>query len=217
MKRASSNKSLDSSFFYYDDDWSSSADGESNRSESDEDSDECAELANNSLINTEIAQNIEEQNNSGIISNMDIIWDKEPTFREAFEFTGNPGVKIEVEDKNDPLNIFERFVTFELLQLISIETNLYASQLIGAENRRKPHSRSKYWVETTPSEIMDFIGFILLQGIVLLPNYSMYFSRRRIISCGIFSEIFTERRFHLLIKYLHFHNNESYEGYIGPK
>lgn len=51
---------------------------------------------------------------------MDIIWDKESTFRDPFEFTGSPWVKIEVEDKNDQLNILERFVTSRLLQLFSI-------------------------------------------------------------------------------------------------
>lgn len=148
---------------------------------------------------------------------MDVVWGREPQFRAEFPFSGESGVKVQIEDKVDPLTIFEQFVTGDILDKISDETNTYAGQCIRSEEVDKPHARSKYWYDTDPCEIMLFIGFILLQGKVVLPNYSSYFSKQRIINCGIFSELFTERRFHLLIKYLHFANNENFESFNGPK
>jgi hypothetical protein len=38
-----------------------------------------------------------------------------------------------------------------------------------------------------------------------------YFSKRKILETPVFLELFTERRFHLLLKFSHFVDNENYE------
>lgn len=161
-----------------------SNDGDCN-SESSKDSEEGCELSNTAQKTSELERNLSEPTTFEDRSNSKIHWSKEPTFRDSFELTASPGVKINIED-NNPLSIFEEYVTKGLLELISVETNFYASQCIGSEDHSNPKRRSKYWNETSPSEIMLFIGFILLQRIIVLPNYGMYFSKRRIVSCPIF-------------------------------
>jgi hypothetical protein len=58
---------------------------------------------------------------------------------------------------------------------------------------------------------MKLSAFLLLQGTDHKPdNKSFFFSKRKIFETSIFSELFTERRFHLLLKFLHFVDNESH-------
>jgi hypothetical protein len=60
-------------------------------------------------------------------------------------------------------------------------------------------------------EIMKLLAFFLLQGLNKKPDNKSYFFRRKILETSIFLELFTERRFHLLLKFLHLVDNESYD------
>jgi hypothetical protein len=51
----------------------------------------------------------------------------------------------------------------------------------------------------------------LLQGLHQKPDNKSYFSWRKILETLIFLDLFSERRFHLLLKFLHFVDNESYD------
>ncbi|KAG8227089.1 hypothetical protein J437_LFUL007426 [Ladona fulva] len=54
------------------------------------------------------------------------------------------------------------------------------------------------------------LGIFILQGIVLKPDYTMYFSKRESIATPFFFKVFSEKRFHLQIKFLHFADNNSF-------
>jgi hypothetical protein len=58
---------------------------------------------------------------------------------------------------------------------------------------------------------MKLLEFLLLQGIDQKSDNKSYFSKRKLLETPIYSEIFTERRFHLLLKFLNFVDNERYE------
>jgi hypothetical protein len=59
------------------------------------------------------------------------------------------------------------------------------------------------------NEIMKFLAFFLLQGLHQKLDNKGYFSRRKILETPIFLDRFSERRFHLLLKFLHFVDNEK--------
>jgi hypothetical protein len=48
------------------------------------------------------------------------------------------------------------------------------------------------------------IGLPILQGIVQKPENGMYFSKTESSATPYFSKVMTEKRFHLLLKFLHF-------------
>lgn len=146
-----------------------------------------------------------------------VYWKEAPTNLDQFTFNGSSGVNIEIENPNIPFNVFNTFITNDLVSIISEETNRYAMQYIQSNKNLKKHSRVRYWKETNISEIYVFIAFLLLQGIVQMPNNSQYFSKRVITKCNIFSELFTELRFTLLLKFLHFNDNNKLTDYDGPK
>jgi hypothetical protein len=65
---------------------------------------------------------------------------------------------------------------------------------------------------------MKLLAFFLLQGLHQKPNNSSYFPWRKILEMPTFLGLFSERRFHLLLKFPHFVDNESYdEAICGSK
>ncbi|CAH1972612.1 unnamed protein product [Acanthoscelides obtectus] len=135
-------------------------------------------------------------------------WTQNGIPRPAFPFTSNSGVQVPA--KSNPLDIFEIFFDESLINLIVEETNRFAIQYIikNGENIR-PHSRVRQWKETNTNEIRTLIGLLILQGLCPKPEYKMYFSRRESIETPFFSKIISEKRFHLLLKFLHFVDNST--------
>jgi hypothetical protein len=58
-------------------------------------------------------------------------------------------------------------------------------------------------MDTNSTEMEILIEILILQGIVQKPKNGMYFSKRESIVMPYFSQIMTEKRFHLLLKFLH--------------
>nr|CAD7575868.1 unnamed protein product [Timema californicum] len=145
-------------------------------------------------------------------------WTKVGTERPRFPFSGQPGLKVQLENPDDPLEYFELFITPEIAEMISTESNRYAQQFLENSPNLKLKSRIHQWHETNKDEIMTLLSFFLLQGLHQKPDNKSYFSRRKILETPIFMELFSERRFHLLLKFLHFVDNEAYdEATCGSK
>lgn len=139
-------------------------------------------------------------------------WSSVGKERPPFLFSGQPGLNVQIDDPANPLEFFELFITREICEHISDETNRYAEQFLEKNTLHlKEKSRVHYWSETDSDEIMKLLAFLLLQGLHQKPDNKSYFSRRKILETPIFLELFTERRFHLLLKFLHFVNNEEYD------
>jgi len=66
-------------------------------------------------------------------------------------------------------------------------------------------------MDTNLPEMKTLIGLLILQGIVQKPENGMYFSKRECIVTPYFSQIITEKIFHLLLKFLHFADNSKFD------
>jgi hypothetical protein len=55
------------------------------------------------------------------------------------------------------------------------------------------------------------IGLLILQGIVQKPKNGMYYPKKENAVTPYFSKVMTEKRFHLLLKFLHFVNNSNFD------
>lgn len=78
-----------------------------------------------------------------------------------------------------------------------------------AEGKMARRSRERDWVDTSPGEIKLLLGILFLSGIVQKPKNSMLFSRKKLIQTPQFYETISEKRFFLLLKFLHFNDNEA--------
>jgi len=64
---------------------------------------------------------------------------------------------------------------------------------------------------TNSNEMKTLIGLLIHQGIVQKPENGMYFSKRESSVTPYFSQIMTENRLHLLLKFLHFAENSKFD------
>lgn len=105
-----------------------------------------------------------------------------------------------------PNEFFKIFFNDQLLDLIVLETNRYAQQ-----SRNKPlpaNSRLHRWKDTDNHEISTFFGIVLYMGLKKLPRMSDYWSKNPLY-CNQISARMSRNRFELLLRMLHFNDNET--------
>ena len=86
--------------------------------------------------------------------------------------------------------LFARYFTDEVWQLIVGETNRYA-----ASCRQNLSDHSRPWTPVTVADIKAFIGMVILMGIVKSPQLDLYWSTKHpLIRIG-FSEVMSCVRF----------------------
>lgn len=144
--------------------------------------------------------------------------DNIPARPPRFDFRGFTGLKITVSSPPHPLELFEAYFDDELLDVIVVETNRYASQLLNS-SKLGQHSRFRKWYALTREELRVSLSLLLLQGIVQKPNERMYWSRNRLVETPVFGEIMSRNRFELIMRMLHFVDNmtiENCEGHPQP-
>ena len=96
------------------------------------------------------------------------------------------------------------------MTLIVDETNRFAEQYLLEKSVTDPdNSYLGQWTPVTIPEMKKFIGTLLLMGIVYKPDLHMYWSTDIYYSTPAFSKIMKRNRFYLILKFLHFNNNET--------
>ena len=91
------------------------------------------------------------------------------------------------------LDYFKLFWSDKLQNLVVEQTNLYSVQKSGAS------------VNTSPTEIEQFIGMHMKMGIIALPSYTHYWSNE--LRYPSLADIMPRKRFEKLRRYLHFVDN----------
>ncbi|GBL99482.1 PiggyBac transposable element-derived protein 4 [Araneus ventricosus] len=79
-----------------------------------------------------------------------------------------------------------------------------------------PSSRALNWKNTDIKELNLFFGLLLLQGIVSKSVEAWYWSKRPILSTPFFGQIMSEKRYGLLMKFLHFENSDKFDKKTHP-
>ncbi|GFT19896.1 piggyBac transposable element-derived protein 4 [Trichonephila clavipes] len=125
-----------------------------------------------------------------------------------FPFTGNPGIKVCIGDSGDPFEYFNLFLDDEMFSFIVEETNRYAESFF--ENAELTSgSRALKWKNTNKEYMKRFITLLLLQGVVQKPVEQWFWSKRPILSTPFFGKVMGEVRYGILMKFLHFANNDE--------
>ena len=132
--------------------------------------------------------------------------------RNPFEFAGNSCVKFCLLGVTDPIEIFESFNGGDIIGLIATETNKFASKFIDEKRksgRMKRKSRDLLWHDTNEGEIRVMVAFVALQGIVNKPHVNDYYSTNPLLYTPIFGKFMSRDIFLLLLKYLHFSDQDE--------
>ncbi|KAG0432284.1 hypothetical protein HPB47_020974 [Ixodes persulcatus] len=123
-------------------------------------------------------------------------------------FLGSPGKIFSVQSTTDVLEYFEAFLDNGLVSLIVRGTDRYAEQKLNA-SQLSEHSCLMKWVPTTTEDMRIFLSLLLLQGIVQKPEQEWYWSKNKLLHTPIFGEVMSGNRYQLIMRMLHFVDNES--------
>ena len=101
-------------------------------------------------------------------------WLKRESEGFAWRYSGpTPGPSQPVDTSMSASELFARYFTDEVWQLIVDETNRYA-----ASCRQNLSDHSRPWTPVTVADIKAFIGMVILMGIVKSPQLDLYWSTK---------------------------------------
>lgn len=86
------------------------------------------------------------------------------------------------------------------------ETNRYAEQCL--QQTARPKARILKWTPTNSKEIEQLLGVVIWMGLCSLPTIQSYWRKHKLYSTAI-STVMSRNRFQLLLRTLHFCNNEE--------
>ncbi|GBN69954.1 PiggyBac transposable element-derived protein 4 [Araneus ventricosus] len=127
-----------------------------------------------------------------------------------FPFTGNPGIKVSLRQSDNPLDYFCLFFDDEVISFIAKETNSFAEEHFS-NLELIPSTRALQWKDVTSEELKRFISLLILQGIVQKPTEKWFWSKRPILCTPFFGNVMNEKRYSLIMKFLHFQSSNDSE------
>ena len=129
----------------------------------------------------------------------------------SFPFTGEE--KLAVIPQTDgsginPIDIYNLFLTDDIVSMIVTETNRYAHQVINASQLTR-RSRLHTWRDTDNAEMRKYIGIVIYMGLNPKPEIALYWSKSILYADPFVPNLMTRERFELLYRFLHFSDNNA--------
>nr|CAH7752331.1 unnamed protein product [Callosobruchus chinensis] len=182
-------------------------------------------LVNEGTENMDVDNRSEDNSNDPdvITEAYNIEWRDPVGEHEQFSFDPqNTGVNPEIAAAlvgQSPIDFFSLFIDDEILQIMTDQTNLYATQKLVSTDDISEGSRLHAWTPTDKEEIKKFVGIIGYMGLVRLATMDRYWSKRKkIYQNSIVGQIMSRNRFELLLNMWHFTDNDMCpEGDRGYK
>jgi hypothetical protein len=136
-------------------------------------------------------------------------WRKEAREPLVIPFTGDMGINEYIDvDELTPYTFFKLFMDDDMYSTMSTETNRYQNQNFPPENL-KTHSRMRSWYDTTPNEMKQFFGLVIIMGLVEKGDIEKYWSTDSLIATPMFNETMPRDRFLNILACFHLNNNEN--------
>ena len=117
---------------------------------------------------------------------------------------GCSGVK-RLPNNNKEAECFKMFMTTSVMDMIVAETNTYAQSL----REKISNGKLAKWVDTTVAELYVFLAVFFSMGLIKKNNIRDYWTTNPLLSTPFFGTIFSQDRFLLLLRCLHFSNSTS--------
>ena len=108
-----------------------------------------------------------------------------------------------------PREVFEIFLTDELMTLMVTESNRYAEDVMGSEKFAK-------WTKITVEEMKAFLGFSILMDINQLPAIKDYWKKNEYLHYSPIVDQIPRDRFLEISRYIHFVDNSTLQPRGSP-
>ena len=140
--------------------------------------------------------------------------DSVPSSDDIPAFDGSSSGATEDISGDEPVDIYQKFITNNMIQLILRETNLYGDQYVDSHInflQQHPRARAQSFIRRkfTAQEITRFIVLVITMGIVNLPSLQHYWSTAWPFVSNNANKIMSRDRFLLILKFLHLADNSK--------
>lgn len=120
------------------------------------------------------------------------------------------------QNVRDPIYYFNLFLGDDIIDHIVSETNKFAQQMKRDNPNAARHSFVNLWQPVNKVEMRQFLGLMFLMGIIHKPRIRDYWSTDPMLCTPIFSAIMARDRFQMILKFLHFHDNDNQPSNDDP-
>lgn len=147
----------------------------------------------------------------GAAARQDVWTDGTNFVPQIHAFHGKSGINVNTNGF-EMVHYFKLFVDNDLINCLMTETNRYAAQWIQGhpEEMAKPRCRARDWRPvTSPEEMYHFLSLTLMMGIIKKPTIQLYWSKDPLYFTPLFPAVMERDRYQLLLRFLHFVNNED--------
>lgn len=110
-------------------------------------------------------------------------------------FTGDPSVKVNIAKDATHLEYFNLFMNDDVFSDIAMKTNRYQTQRRQNRGVLSPFARMQSWKETSQSEIKQFIGLVIVMGLIDRESLSEYWTTDPIVETLYFGKTISRDRF----------------------
>lgn len=133
----------------------------------------------------------------------------------AFDFdSSQSGLTVDPPDINEgkEIDFFHHLLDYDLIAHIATETNKYCAEYLNQTERLPEFSKVKRWVDTNPNELYCFFGLFLLMPHCKKNALKLYWTTDPLLVTPIFPKMFSQDRFLILLRMLHFDDNVLAQG-----
>lgn len=106
------------------------------------------------------------------------------------------------------LDYFKLFFPTDLFDLITTQTNLYATQFMESHDNLPRHSRFRQWTPTSPAEMQAYVAIQIMIGLNNRPEIEDYWGTFWLTKNRV-AEIMPRNKFELLTSFIHFNDNTN--------
>ena len=138
-------------------------------------------------------------------------WKKEDKQPTVTSFTVVPGLNVGFPDDASELEFFKDYITDELLDIITEQTNISAGQYIASHLDIGPHALGRRWTDITFEDIEKFLALSLLMGIVQKPAVHLYWSQNPLLKAPVYNVVMPRNHFQIIHAFFHFVDNMHYD------
>ena len=122
-----------------------------------------------------------------------------------FGFAETERVNMQMGPNTTCSDFVDLYFTKEFWELLVTEANCFAVQFF--ENHELTSYTSE-WVPVTIDEMKVFIGLVMLMSIIHGPSINLYWTTDALYHMPTFSQVMNRNQFNLILKFLHFNNDE---------
>ncbi|XP_022160088.1 piggyBac transposable element-derived protein 4-like [Myzus persicae] len=155
---------------------------------------------------SELSDNNEPSTSSNISVASQIWTNVTGNYQKPLQFNNNSGLKIDISVDSTAWDIFNLFLTNEIIDLIVEETNKNAQQFLS-KNRLTKSSRFSKWIPTDQQVIKKFFGLMIWMELVQMPTLEDYWSISIRYKNNVAQNTMSRNRFELILRFLHFSDN----------